>query len=203
MIARQRAFTLIEVLVAMTLVALLGVLGYRGLESTRRTADHLTVTARRWQDIALACERFGRDVRQAIERPGRRANGAASPAWWGRAVLDAQPDAAQLTLTRLGSEAGDSQRLGYRWRAAGADGPGRLELLLWTSPESPLPPRVYSLLDGLRQVDIAYLDPDGRWLNEWTGQTAGQGSRPRAVRLRLQLAEGGWIERRYDIPGAP
>lgn len=203
MIARQRAFTLIEVLVAMTLVALLGVLGYRGLESMRRSAAHLTQTASHWQDVDLASERFGRDVRQAIDRPGRRANGEISPAWWGRRALDEAADAAQLSFTRLGGSASDSQRLAYRWRQLPGAAEGELELLVWTSPESPLPARQYVLLTGVRNMELAYLDASEHWLPEWNSNEPSQAGRPRAVRLRLQLVEGGWIERRFDLPGAP
>lgn len=203
MIHRQRAFTLIEVLVAMTLVALLGVLGYRGLESTRRTADHLTANARRWQEIALATERFGRDVGQAIDRPGRRSDGTPSPAWWGRQRPDGQADAAQLSLTRLGGSGSDTHRVGYRWSKPPQAAAGTLELLLWTAPESTAPPRHYPLLDGVRELQLAYLNHAGQWFAEWDGRSASQGVLPRAVRLRLQLAEGGWIERRFDLPGAP
>ena len=203
MIRRQRAFTLIEVLVAMTLVALLGVLGYRGLESVRRTVDHLGHTARLWQDIDLATERFGRDVRQAIDRPGRRGDGEPSPAWWGRRALDEAADAAQLTFTRLGGIGGDSQRLAYRWRAMPSPEDGQLELLVWRSPESPQPPRQYVLLQGIRNMELAYLDSGEHWQAEWNSFLPTQAGRPRAVRLRLQLAEGGWIERRFDLPGAP
>ncbi|MBS1161200.1 MAG: gspJ [Proteobacteria bacterium] len=203
MIARQRAFTLIEVLVAMTLVALLGVLGYRGLESTRRTADHLGRNARQWQEVALASDRFGRDVRQAIDRPGRRGNGEPSPAWWGRRALDEAADAAQLTFTRLGGANGDSQRLAYRWRALPGEPAGQLELLLWTSPESTQPPRQYVLLHNVRRMELAYLDAEQQWQPEWNSLVPPRSGRPRAVRLRLELAAGGWIERRFDLPGAP
>ncbi|RIX47011.1 MAG: prepilin-type N-terminal cleavage/methylation domain-containing protein [Rhodocyclales bacterium GT-UBC] len=203
MIQRQRAFTLIEVLVAMTLVALLGVLGYRGLESTRRTAAHLADNAQRWQAVALATERFGRDVRQAIDRPGYRADGSPSPAWWGRRQPDTQPDAAHLSLTRLGGAGGDTHRLAYRWTATAGNGAGKLELLLWAAPESTTPPRRYLLLDGVRELQLAYLNQAGQWLDDWDGRGTAQSPLPRAVRLRLLLSEGSWIERRYDIPGAP
>lgn len=199
----QRGFTLIELLVAMTLVALLGVLGYRGLENTRHTAEHLGNAARYWQDIAQATERFGRDVRQAIDRPGRRSNGEPSPGWWGRRVLDQQADAAHLTLTRLGGANSDSQRLAYRWQATPDGRSGELRLLVWHSPETPQPAREYVLLGGVRQLELAYLDSNERWQAEWNSFASGQAVRPRAVRLRLHMDGGDWIERRFDLPGAP
>lgn len=186
-------FTLVELLVAVTLFAVIGVLGYRGLEAVRQSATHVNSMAERWQDLARAVDRIGRDVRQAVRRPGRQADGSSAPAWWGRAVIDDRPGSAQLVLSRLGGIDGDTRRLGYRWRA------GRLELLLWSSPESPLPPRVYPLVEQVRGAEFAYLDAGGNWRDRWP--LAADDRLPRALRLRLELEEGGRLERIFDLEG--
>ena len=149
----QRGFTLIEVLVAMTLLAVLGVLGYRGLESVRQAATQVEQTAARWQEIQGALERLGRDVRQTV---GRGRGGAL-----------------EVSFTRIDPQHGGSRSLAYRWRE------GQLELLLGA--------QVYPLLAGVRALEFAYLDGNQRWQERWGANL------PRALRLRLELAEGGRI----------
>ena len=104
----QRGFTLIEILVAVALLGLLGVLGYRGLEASTHHAERLQAMAVRWQDVALTFARLGGDVRQAVGQPGRDDAGRRTAAW--------QQEATQLTLSRI-ADAGDSLgRLTWRLR---------------------------------------------------------------------------------------
>lgn len=183
----QRGFTLIEILVAVSLLAVLGVLGYRGVAAATANAAHLTGNAGRWQDIALALARVGDDSRQAIAVAGRDENGHELPAW----QLGGRP--AQLTLTRAVA-GGEPRRLAYRCQEGG------LELLLWASPEAPAANRRHRLLDGVTDCELAVLDDERRWLGEWPPR--GDRALPRALRLRLTLAEGGSIERIFDVAAA-
>ena len=63
---RAGGFSLIEVLVAVTLLAVVGVLGYRGLDQVRLASARLGQHADEWQTLAAAFERFGNDLRQAL-----------------------------------------------------------------------------------------------------------------------------------------
>jgi len=195
----QRGFTLIEILVAMTLMAIIGVLGFRGLDNVRHASERLSNTAARWQEIALASERIGRDVRQAFGVPGRTADGREAPAWQTRRWLDERPEAAQLIFSRLGNGEGDVQRIGYRWDKD-ASGGGQLSLLLWPAVDAALPVRRYLLLDGIAKLELSYLDAQGNWLADWPTALARQ--LPRALRLVMTLVEGGVVERIFDLPAA-
>lgn len=180
-------FTLIEILVAMSLLAVIGVLGYRGLDSVHRTAERVHGTAARWQAIALVVDRLGSDVRQALAVPGRQPDGRPTPAWQ-------TPAPGELVLTRAPADDGDLQRLAYRWQD------DRLELLTWPAFDAPAANQRHVLLSGVGAVEFAYLDRDQRWLAAWP---VGEARRlPRALRLRLLLAEGGTIERIYDVAAA-
>ena len=188
---RLRGFTLIELLVAVALFALIGVLGYRGLDSVQRGASHVTQEAERWQEVALVLERFGRDVRQASLRAGRQSNGDKAPAWWGRPLIGDAASDAQLVFTRSGHDERAPQRLGYRWRA------NQLELLIWPAAQSLAAPQALPLLPGVQGMELAYLDQSGHWQPSWPPSNIAR--LPRAVRLRLKLAEGE-IERIFDLP---
>ena len=78
---KMAGFTLIEMLVAAALLALIGALGWRGLDNVQQASLHLTETTARWQELALVGERIGSDVRQAIAVPGRQTDGRAAPPW--------------------------------------------------------------------------------------------------------------------------
>jgi len=184
---RQRGFTLIEILVAVSLLAVLGVLGYRGVAAASANAAHLSGEASRWQDIALALARVGDDSRQAIAVAGRDADGRELPAW----QLGGQP--AQLTLTRAVA-GGELRRLAYRCQAGG------LELLLWPAYDAPASQVSHRLLAGVSGCELSVLDHERRWLTVWP-QRDGR-ALPRALRLRLTLAEGGTVERIFDVAAA-
>ncbi|MDD2742360.1 MAG: type II secretion system minor pseudopilin GspJ [Rhodocyclaceae bacterium] len=199
----HRGFTLIEILLAMTLMAIIGVLGFRGLDNVRHASERLSSTAARWQEIALASDRIGRDVRQAFAVPGRTGDGRETPAWLTRRWVDERPESAQLVFSRLGNGDGDVQRIGYRWdkgTSEDAAGGGTLSLLLWSSVDAALPARRYALLDGVAKLELSYLDHQGNWLADWPTAMARQ--LPRALRLVVTLVEGGVVERIFDVPAA-
>ena len=203
----QQGFTLIEILVAMTLMAIIGVLGFRGLDNVRHASERLSGTAARWQEIGLATERIGRDVRQAFAVPGRTGDGREAAVWQTRRFLDERPESAQLVFSRLGAGEGDIQRIGYRWEksaiagtSADSTASGKLSLLIWPAVDAALPARSYMLLDGVAKLELSYLDRQGNWLFDWPTAPARQ--LPRALRLVMTLAEGGVVERIFDLPAA-
>ena len=67
---RQRGFALVEMLVALTIFALMSVLSFRGLTSVLQTREHLTEDNRRWRDLALTLAQLEQDMRMVVNRPG-------------------------------------------------------------------------------------------------------------------------------------
>lgn len=193
---REGGFSLIEVLVAVTLLAVVGVLGYRGLDQVRLAAARLGRHADEWQTLAAVFGRIGNDLRQALP-PALSPGGDA--AFW---QLDASNDGrrnGQLSFVRPAWTTGEAQRVAYRWEE-GATG-STLWLLLWSGREETAAVRRLRLLDGLRYIDIACLDRAGTWHGTWS-TTAHGGDLPRAVRFELVLPDGRRLERIFDLPAA-
>ena len=189
--SRVRGLTLVEVLVAVALIAVSGVLGYRALDEIRRAADRLLQSSRQWDDIELATQRLVRDVRLALPEPWTDRAGRLLPPLWGQRTARGDTE---LVLVRSTAQTG-VQRVGYRWQRA-ADG-GRLELLSYATPRDDAPARSMLLLDGIESVEFAYLDAGNAWQRQWQRPDL-----PRAVRITLALADGVTVERIVDVPTA-
>lgn len=197
---RARGFTLLELLVAMAVLAILGTLAFRGLESILDAEARVRAETRRWGDVSLLFSQLGEDLTMAVARSARGPAGLVAPAL----LLHPAPadpalaEEPQLVITRLGiGEGAPAQsaprRVGYRLRQ------GVLEYLVWASPDSPPgAPASYALIEGISALRFQALDVDGGWAPEWP-VTSDAASLPRAVSVRLALAGGEEITRIFLV----
>lgn len=194
---RQRGFTLVEMLVALTIFALMSVLAYRGLTAVLETRAHLTDDNRRWRDIALTLAQLEQDLGQAVNRPLRDNGDLLLPALVG----NPQPvgDDAQLSLSRMGMAwhtgvLADVQRHGYRLND------GTLEQLVWPvldrAPRSE--PVVHRLLERVSRFELRYLDGSGNWQPRWP--LPGMPALPAALEVVLEFDHGGVVTRVFALP---
>jgi len=190
----QSGLTLIELIVAVALLALLTVMAYRGLDSMTRANDRTLAESERWRETTLLLERFGADVSQPARRPVRGAAGAPLPAWWGRAMTEPDGADAQFEFSRKSPPGRDESRLGYRLRG------GKVELLVWRvmdrGPASGA--EVYPLLENVSALLIRHLDAQGVWQDQWPVSDAEP--LPRAVSIELTLAGGPSVKRIFALP---
>jgi general secretion pathway protein J len=183
-------FTLLEILVALAILALLSVLGYRALASLADTEVRLNGETRHWRSLDLLFTRLEADLRAALPRDAR-AGDAARRAWEGGIDGDGN---ALLTFSRAGPEfaldvGSAGQRLGYRLRD------GAIEVLYWPYLDNAAQamPTAYALADGVARFRIDYLDRGGELREAWP--LPGEAALPRAVRVELTLAGGETVER--------
>lgn len=186
----RRGFTLIEVLLALAIVAVIALLGYRALSALSESETRLTAEAARWRTLDLFFARLESDLRQAMPRPARLGE-ARAPAWVGTA--DALGNGA-LEFSRAGPEftlepGSAGQRLAYRFSN------GTIEVLYWAGYDRPreAQPTAYPLVSDVARFRLSYLASSGTWVEAWP--LAREADLPRAVRVELTLASGEVIER--------
>ncbi|MFA7282880.1 MAG: type II secretion system minor pseudopilin GspJ [Sterolibacterium sp.] len=200
-ILRQTGLTLIELMVAVALLAVISSMAYRGLDSMTRSSEHSLAIGEHWQGVAQFLERIASDVAQPARRSVRalKEGDQPLPEWWGRPLnntaADTDPTAAQLEFTRKSPPGRDEVRLGYRLHAE------KVELLLWPvldrAPASL--PEVYVLLEGVSSLTFRYLDSTGVWQDNWP-TLGGKETFPRALSVEITLNDGTSLHRMFALP---
>jgi general secretion pathway protein J len=188
---RGRGFTLLEVLIAVAIVAVIAVLGYRAIAALTDSESRLSAEAARWRALDLFFARLEGDLRQAVPRSARV--GETREAAWVGTIADSDGNAA-LMFSRAGPEfnvepGSAGQRLAYRFRD------GVVEVLYWPGYDRPrgAEATAYPLLSDVARFQLAYLTKGGAWVDTWP--LSGDAEVPRAVRAELTLANGEAIER--------
>lgn len=202
--SHRAGFTLIEVLIAVAIFALMAAAAYRGLDAVLASHRRVEVENEKWRNAALLLARLERDLSVTAPRGIRDAVRGLAPALAGEAV--AMGDyGAQLAFTRTGG--GDDavqlaapQRVGYRLRD------GKVELLLWpVLDQGPRTvPDVGVLLDGVADLKFRYWDAAGQWRDRWPAISGPDGDKllPAAVEVTLTLSSGEALVRLIDLPRA-
>jgi general secretion pathway protein J len=196
---RQRGFTLVEMLVALTIFALMSVLSFRGLTSVLQTREHLTEDNRRWRDLALTLGQIEQDMSMVVNRPVRDSGDLHQPALAGHPQAFGANDA-QLSFSRMGmawqtGALADVQRHGYRLNN------GTIEQLVWPvldqAPRSE--PVVHALLERVNRFELRYLDGNGNWQPHWPLPGAAAGL-PAALEVVVELDSGASVTRVFALP---
>ncbi|MDG4553494.1 MAG: type II secretion system minor pseudopilin GspJ [Candidatus Competibacter sp.] len=200
-----RGFTLLELLVALAVFAIMAIAAYGGLRSVLFTRAAVEEQSRRLAAVQLAVYRMEQDVEQTLARGIRDEYGEPQPALQGGALASDI-----LALTRagwdnpLGQPRATLQRVAYRLRE------GRLWRLYWPVLDRGglIEPRETLLLDRVREFKVRFLDADDTWKNDWPWPAAdGEAERrdsaalPRAVEVSLILEDWGEITRLFPLAG--
>jgi len=188
--AKRSGFTLLEILIAIAIVALLALMGYRALSALSESESRLSAEATKWRTLDLFFARLEADLREAVPRPAR-SGAAIEPAWL--AAVDAAGNDA-LAFSRAGPDfaidpGSVGQRLGYRLRN------GSIEVLYWPGYDRPRDGEAtaYAPLSDVTQFRLSYLTATGIWVDNWP--IGGDADLPRATRVIVTLASGEEIER--------
>lgn len=198
---RQTGFTLIEILVALAVFAILAALSYGALSQTLTSAEMLNERMDRLQALQRTVRMLHEDLMQLTPRPVRDELGdTLQPAlqtslisgfaleltrggWSNPVVLP------RATLQRAAYRIEDDELVRYHWRV--------LDRTLANEPIG------VTLLDGVQSIVFRFLQSNGEWTEQWPPQnTPGQTGlrvRPRAVEFIITLEDEGEITRLLEV----
>ncbi|MFO7642096.1 MAG: type II secretion system minor pseudopilin GspJ [Candidatus Competibacteraceae bacterium] len=199
-----RGFTLLELLVALAVFAILATAAYSGLRNVLFTRVAVEAQTQRLAAVQLAIHRLIQDLEQAAPRGIRDEYGEPQAAMLGDELAGER-----LILTRagwanpLGQPRASLQRVAYRLRD------GQLWRLYWPVLDRGglIEPRETRVLDQVREFRIRFLDQSGSWRNDWPPPASAGSSPqdlaplPRAVEISLTLEDWGEITRLLLLPG--
>jgi general secretion pathway protein J len=196
-------FTLLELLVAVAIFAVVGTLALSGYTQLQKQSEYAEQRLERTREVQRAIQTLAQDLEQAEPRPVREPLGESRlPAVFAGDSIDYK-----LQLTRAGwsNTAGlarpSLQRIGYRldqdglWR----DHWPVLDHTLATEPTR------RKLLGGVRAVTFRFMDANRNWVERWPAVDAGPQTdgraRPAAIEVTLELEDWGTLRRLVEVAG--
>ena len=179
----ERGFTLLEILVALTVFALISTVAYSGLSRMHSNKAHLDSEMRFWRELDQIMGRMEADFLQTLPDS--------------LSYIGSAGDAMEPPLLRLQHFDSKQQLLSLAYQLRGQT----LELTLWQGGQS----RVFTLLDGISDCRFSFMDASGQWQGKWEERSAlsplaNTSPRPRGICLELTLAGRGSFERIFFIP---
>lgn len=205
----QRGFTLLELLIAIAIFALLAMGTYRMLQSVLQSDESTRRHERQLRELTRAMAALDRDLLQVIPRTVRDTYGEPRGALLGGDSLNLEQAALELTRSGwrnpLGAPRAQLQRV--RWQLRG----DVLQRLYWPVLDQAVDTAVQEqqVLKGVSDLRVRFLDIEGNWQPQWPPArgdlTEEQLLRlqPQAVELTLTHQHYGELRRLYRLPDSP
>lgn len=189
----QAAFTLVEVLVALLVFAVVSALSYTGLAHALETKDRLDRERAFWSQMSLAFVRMEQDFSEARPRTARDGDGSAMPAF----RLRSATGRTEIDFTRASTPglAGHGlERVGYRLSS------GTLWRLTWPSIDrSPgVQPAESALLTDVESFDMRAHGQNDVVVAAWPADKNLE-DLPRGVEMTVSLKGKGAFTRAFVV----
>jgi general secretion pathway protein J len=200
---RNRGFTLLELLVAISIFALLSIIAYSGLNSVLNARQALNENMDRLAEVQRTNLFMGGDLRQILNRGIRDEYGDIQlPLISNELNYDVTGRLIELTRSGypnpLAVTRSNLQRVAYRVEE------NTLYRMSWSeldrNPDS-LPYEV-ALCADVNRLSFRFLDDNQEWHEQWPPlEAAASSTLPQGVELILELEDWGEIRRLYTLVG--
>ncbi len=187
----KKGFTLIELMVAVIIFAIISTISYRVISSLVTTKEIVTKSQAKWGGLSLVMNKFEMARNRVLPLPVRGSDGNLLASLIGKNKLSGAFDS-QLEMTLSGS-IGDNvmgssppKRIGFRFYK------NTLYLVSWpvlnrvvtTKPDIDL------LVPDVTNFNLQFLYPDKQWRDTWPPEGGDMGSLPSGIQMNLQLKSG-------------
>lgn len=194
--SRRRGFTLLEVLIALAILAILSSMSYWGVSALVAAEGRLRDSSMRLRAVERLLAEFENDVLFAAPRATHGGAGEVEGALYAQREKRSE-HGFRIGFSRFSHHPSQApQRIGYRLA------PPRIDILL-----APLDPpanaddiAATTVLEGVQAASARFLDIDGRWSDTWPPAGGAATALPRAVELTLKLDGIGTITRLIARP---
>lgn len=204
--APQAGFTLMEVLVAITITAVIGLGVWQVISGIILSRDRVDVVANEFESVQRAFLLLERDVHQIVDRPIRNIYGDFEPA------LSSRDEAFALTLTRqgwrnpLGRKRSELQRSAYELTGE------ELHRRYWITVDRGQEEESQNqkLLEDVTEFDVRFMDQERNWVDDWPPEDDGGGNSnpgmgqiqalPLGIELTLTHRRFGELVRVFSMP---
>lgn len=200
---KQRGFTLIEMLVALAIFAVISTMAYLSLDSLLRSQEKTRAESIRVGEVQQAVTILTRDLMQMLPRPVREAShGDFTPA-----LMAGTDVVSGIEFTRGGWRNPLERRRSTLQRVAYRVSEDKLVRMTWHEldrAQDARPTRA-EVLDDVERLAVRFLTSGDQWRDQWPplDQQSGQPdlrALPRAVEVALDLEDWGRVRRVVELP---
>jgi len=187
-------FTLLELLVALSIFSVLSVMAYGGLQTVITTKKSTQISADRISEIQLVMMRISNDLRQAVPRKIRDEYGDFLPA-----MQSSQNSDDTMAWTRAGYRnpaqliRSNVQRVAYKLEQQ------KLIRMTWPVLDRAQDTEALEteVLSGIESIEWRFLNEKTEWISSWPEESdvTGLYPLPNAVELTLELQDWGKMRR--------
>jgi general secretion pathway protein J len=201
----SQGFTLLELLIAITIFAIIATFVYAGLDVVLDTKQQTEQHLNRLSKLQLGLHLMQMDIEQSVDRPIRDQYGDQQPALKSDNLTELM-----LELTRGGYANPLKQSRSTLQRVAYQLEDESLYRVIWPTLDraSESEPRRQRLFDQVKGVELTFYDQDMKKHDEWPVSQSGSNSTPssslpKAVEIVIELDKWGKIRRLFRVAQSP